>query len=139
MEFLPGTEGSLEPLESLEEEEDEEVVEEEEEEEGEEAMEDDTSPWRSRNGKLLWSLPFFPPPILTLGPTHYALARISSTETAFDLFFPEDILQLIQHFTNLQGRRSVNEWIDLIEEELQAYLKLMILAGMFRSQHESTN
>ena len=80
--------GPWSPWRSLEEEEDEEVVEEEEEEEGEEAMEDDTSPWRSRNGKLLWSLPFFPPPILTLGPTHYALARISSTETAFDLFFP---------------------------------------------------
>ena len=78
-------------------------------------------------------------PILAPEMTYYALARISSTETAFDLFFPEDILQLIQHFTNLQGRRSVNEWIDLIEEELQAYLKLMILAGMFRSQHESTN
>ena len=55
VEFLPGTEGSLEPLESLEEEEDEEVVEEEEEEEGEEVMEDDTSPCRSRNWKLLRS------------------------------------------------------------------------------------
>ena len=63
-----------------------------EEEEEEEAMEDGTSPWRSRNGKLLWSptheesLPFFPPPILTPGPTYYTLARISSPETAFDLF-----------------------------------------------------
>lgn len=96
----------------MEEDEDEEVVEEEEEEEGEEAMEDDTSPWRSRNGKLLWSpthkesLPFFPPPILTAGPTYYALARISSTETAFDLFFPEDILQLILHFTTCREEVS---------------------------------
>ena len=106
--------GPWSPWRSLEEEEDEEVVEEEEEEEGEEAMEDDTSPWRSRNGKLLRSpthkesLPFFTPPILIIGSTYYALARINSPETAFDLFFPEDILQLILHFTNLQGRRSVN-------------------------------
>ena len=36
-------------------------------------------------------------------------------------FFPEDILQLILHFTNL----------------LWAYLGLLILTGMFRSQHKS--
>ncbi|XP_070710531.1 piggyBac transposable element-derived protein 4-like [Pempheris klunzingeri] len=130
VEFLPGTEGSSSS--------------EEEEEEDEEAKEDDTSPWRSKNGEILWSptheevLPFFPPPILTPGPTHMAIARISSPETAFDLFFTEDILQLILHFTNLQGRRTSKHWKDVSKEELRAYLGLLILAGMFKSQHEST-
>lgn len=117
---------------------------EEEEEEEENAIETDPSPWKSKNGEILWfpthrdTLPFFPPPILTPGPSYFTLARISSPETVFDLFFPDDILQLILHFTNLQGRRSVNGWRDVSEEELRAYLGLLILAGLFRSQHEST-
>ncbi len=89
---------------------------EEEEEEEAVAVEYDTSEWRSRNGEILWSpshevtLPFFPPAILTPGPTHYALARIRSPECAFDLFSLDEFLQLILHFTNLQGRRSMNDW-----------------------------
>lgn len=83
-------------------------------------------------------LPFFPPPILTPGPTHYAIRRISSRVSTFHLFFAEDILQLILHFTNLQGNRSVKDWKDIDEEELQAYMGLVMLAGLYRSQHETT-
>ncbi|XP_068164099.1 piggyBac transposable element-derived protein 4-like isoform X2 [Antennarius striatus] len=118
-----------------------------EEEEGEEvegAVEYYSSQWRSRNGEILWSpsheeaKPFVPPPILTPGPTAYAAARIRSPEDAFDLFFPDEILQIILRSTNLQGRRSVNDWKDLNEEELHAYLGLLILAGVFKARHEST-
>lgn len=123
-EFLPGNE---EPCSSSEEE-----------------KEDRKSQWRSKNGEILWcptheeTLPYFPSSILTPGPTPYAIARISSPVSAFDLLFAEDLMQLIQHFTNLQGKRSIKDWKDVEEEELRAYMGLLILAGLYRSQHEST-
>jgi len=83
-------------------------------------------------------VPFYPRPVLTPGPTHLANAKIISPETAFNLFFHEEILQLILHFTNLQGKRFVHEWRDVEKHELQGYLGLLIPAGMFKSQHEST-
>lgn len=58
--------------------------------------------------------------------------------STFNLFFAEDIMQLILHFTNLQGNRSVKDWKDIDEEELQVYMGLLILAGLYRSQHETT-
>ncbi|XP_031583572.2 piggyBac transposable element-derived protein 4-like [Oreochromis aureus] len=115
----------------------------EEEKEEETKMELD-SQWRSKNGEILWcptheeTLRFFPASILTPGPTHYATARISSPVSAFDLLFAEDLMQLIRHFTNLQGKRSVKQWKDVGEEELRAYMGLLILAGLYRSQHEAT-
>ena len=81
---------------------------------------------------------FYPCPVLTPGPTHFANARIISPETAFDLFFHKEILQLILHFTNLQGQRFVHEWRDVEKQELPGYLGLLIPAAMFKSQHEST-
>lgn len=127
-EYLPGNE---EPCSSSEEEE-------------EEAKMELDSQWRSKNGEILWcptheeTLPFFPSSILTPGPTHYAISRISSPVSAFDLLFAEDLMQLIRHFTNLQGKRSVKDWKDVGEEELRAYMGLLILAGLYRSQHEAT-
>ena len=108
--------------------------EEEEEEEEEEAMEDDTSPWRSKNGKI-HSVPLLS---WLQGRRTTHLPGSADLRLHLTFFSPEDILQLILQFTNLQWRRSVNEWIDLSEEELWAYLGLLILAGMFRSQHVST-
>ncbi|XP_035765650.1 piggyBac transposable element-derived protein 4-like [Neolamprologus brichardi] len=131
-EYLPGTEELCS------------LSEEEEEEEEEETRLEADHQWTSKNGEIMWQptheevLPFFPPPILTPGPTHYAIARISSPVSSFNLFFAEDIMQLILHFTNLQGKRSVKEWKDTDEEELRAYMGLLVLAGMYRSQHEST-
>ena len=112
---------------------------EEEEEEKEVDLEGES--WRSRNGEFLWfsthetTVPFYPCPVLTPGITHFANARIISPETAFNLFFHEESLQLILHFTNLQGKRFVHEWRDVEKHELQGYLGLLILAGMFKSQH----
>ncbi|XP_005914596.1 piggyBac transposable element-derived protein 4 [Haplochromis burtoni] len=127
-EFLPGNE---EPCSSSE-------------EEKEEAKMELDGQWRSKNGEILWcptheeTLPYFPSSILIPGPTHYATARISSPVSAFDLLFAEDLMQLIRHFTNLQGKRSIKDWKDVEEEELRAYMGLLILAGLYRSQHEST-
>ncbi|XP_057681693.1 piggyBac transposable element-derived protein 4-like isoform X1 [Corythoichthys intestinalis] len=104
----------------------------------------DHNEWLSKNQKILWSpnhevaRPYVPPPIPTPGPTLYAVARISSPETAFDLFFNEGIIQRILDMTNLQGRRSVNSWNTLTVEELRTYLGLLILAGIYKAKHEPT-
>ncbi|XP_077385348.1 uncharacterized protein LOC144023587 [Festucalex cinctus] len=106
--------------------------------------EDENTEWLSKNKQIMWSSThevaghYVPSPIPTPGPTLYATARISSPESALDLFFTEAILQRILQMTNLQGRRSVTAWRVLTVEELRAYLGLVILAGVYKSQHEST-
>ncbi|XP_061734550.1 piggyBac transposable element-derived protein 4-like isoform X2 [Nerophis ophidion] len=118
--------------------------EEEEEKEEKNGNIDSQDVWRSRNREILWSpshevaLPFLPPPIWNSGPTNYAVSRIRSPETAFGLFFPEDIMQHLLQMTNLQGQRSVTAWQDINMVELRAYLGLLILSGIFKSRHEST-
>ncbi|KAK1877186.1 PiggyBac transposable element-derived protein 4 [Dissostichus eleginoides] len=72
------------------------------------------------------------------GPTHYAVARICDPASSFALLLMEDILQHIVSMTNLHGRRSIAEWRDMDTEELQAYVGLLILAGVYRSKNEST-
>nr|XP_061828933.1 piggyBac transposable element-derived protein 4-like isoform X1 [Nerophis lumbriciformis] len=118
--------------------------EEEEKEEKNGNIVDSQDVWRSRNREILWSpshevtLPFLPPPIWNSGPTNYAVSRIRSPETAFGLFFPDDIMQHLLQMTNLQGQRSVTAWQDINMVELRAYLGLLILSGIFKSRHEST-
>ncbi|XP_034089798.1 piggyBac transposable element-derived protein 3-like isoform X2 [Gymnodraco acuticeps] len=75
---------------------------------------------------------------LILGPTHYAVARISDPASSFALLLTDDILQHIVSMTNLHGRRSIAEWRDMDTEELQAYVGLLILVGVYRSKNEST-
>nr|XP_033472352.1 piggyBac transposable element-derived protein 4-like [Epinephelus lanceolatus]XP_033472354.1 piggyBac transposable element-derived protein 4-like [Epinephelus lanceolatus] len=100
--------------------------------------------WKSRNGQVIWgptpdeTLRYFPPPILTSGPTRYASDRISSPKTSFELFITEEIIQLILKNTNLQGRRTAAEWKDVDVEELWAFIGLLILAGVYRSRDEAT-
>lgn len=72
------------------------------------------------------------------GPTHYAAARISDPRSSFALLLTDEILQHIVAMTNLHGRRSITDWRDLDTEELQAYVGLLILAGVYRSKNEST-
>nr|XP_061840556.1 piggyBac transposable element-derived protein 4-like [Nerophis lumbriciformis] len=100
--------------------------------------------WRSRNKGILWSSShevaqdYVHPPVLMSGPTYYALARTCSPESAFFLYFTEDMVHLILSCTNLQGRRAIPGWKDVSEVDLRAYLGLLILSGVFRSHHEST-
>ncbi|XP_019735991.1 M-phase phosphoprotein 8 isoform X1 [Hippocampus comes] len=102
---------------------------------------EEVSEWLSKN-KMLWAAThetathFTPFPILTPGPTLYAIARITTPESAFNLFFNEDILAHIVKMTNLHRSSSLN-WKTLTVAELRAYLGLLILAGLFKSQHLS--
>nr|XP_061796549.1 piggyBac transposable element-derived protein 4-like [Nerophis lumbriciformis] len=124
---------------------DDESQNEEQEEEEEHAQgDDDERLWRSINKKIIWSpthemsRDFVPPTLPSPGPTKYAISRISSPITAFDLFFPDNIMDHILKMTNLQGCRAITGWTKLTAQELRAYLGLLILAGMYRSRNEST-
>eukprot|EP00064_Thunnus_orientalis_P011091 superscaffoldBa00001567_g11121 len=111
-----------------------------------ECMEEKEDPgWKSRNGQIVWSpshaetLRYFPATALTPGPTRYAIARISNVKSCFDLLITEEITQLLVDMTNLQGRRTVKDWKDVDATDLQAYMGLLILAGVHRSRNESTH
>lgn len=101
--------------------------------------------WMSHNGKIMWlptaeeTLRYNPVPTgITPGPTLYAIARISSLRSAFDLFLTEEIIQLLCTHTNLHGRRRCEDWRDVDEVEMRAYIGILILAGVYRSRHEAT-
>lgn len=101
--------------------------------------------WSSKNKTVMWHPTnevtghYVPSRIPTPGPTLYALARISSPETAFALFVDEEIVAKMVKMTNLQGLRTVENWSPLTPQELRAYIGLLILAGMYRSRHEATS
>lgn len=102
------------------------------------------SEWTAKNGQV-----WFPSHAKTMryiqaptgmmpGPTRYAISRIHNVASSFDLFFTPDMIQLIEQMTNLHGRRSVSGWSDVDAQEIQAYMGLLILAGVYRSKGEST-
>nr|XP_024655512.1 piggyBac transposable element-derived protein 4-like [Maylandia zebra] len=100
--------------------------------------------WTSKNGKI-WSpsstatLRYVPAAIGHIaGPTHYAVARISDPLSNFRLFLTDEIMHHIVEMTNLHGRRTISDWRDLDNDELLAYVGLLILAGVYRSKHEAT-
>lgn len=49
------------------------------------------------------------------------------------------MIQQIKKLTNLHGRRSGSKWSVVDEEEIRAYLRLLILAGVYRSKREMTH
>lgn len=97
--------------------------------------------WTSKNG-LHWSptntetLRYVPAKIPTPGPTRYTTARIVDPRSAFQLLFTEEIVNLIVERTNLQGRRSKTDWIDVDATDIEAYLGVLILAGVYKSGDE---
>ncbi|XP_070778216.1 piggyBac transposable element-derived protein 4-like [Enoplosus armatus] len=101
--------------------------------------------WMSRDGRIMWfptakeTLHYNPVPTgITPGPTLYAVARISSLRSAFDLFITEEIIHLLCTHTNLHGRRRCEDWRDVDEVEMRTYIGILILAGVYRSRHEAT-
>lgn len=57
---------------------------------------------------------------------------------SFNLYITDDILKLITDHTNLHGRRNITEWKDIDATDLQAYIGLVLLTGVYRSHNEST-
>lgn len=105
--------------------------------------------YTSRNGEILWCSS--PPPqtqgraraeeVLrnTPGPTRYACTRVEDIRSAFELFFTKSIQNILLEITNLEGQRVYgNEWNDIVLEEMQAFVGLLILAGVCKSNNEAT-
>ncbi|XP_059401128.1 piggyBac transposable element-derived protein 4-like [Carassius carassius] len=104
--------------------------------------------YQSKNGKILWTpspLPQkqqvrFPAHHIkrTPGPTRLAYVNAEDIRSTFELFFPDDIKQILIEMTNLEGKRVFRDtWKDLDWTDLQAFFGLLILAGVYRSHHEA--
>lgn len=73
------------------------------------------------------------------GPTRYACNRITDIKSAFDVIFTNTVETEIIKMTNIEGRQVFKEkWCDLDSNIFQAYVGLLLLAGVYRSNGEST-
>ena len=73
------------------------------------------------------------------GPTRYAVSYVQDIQSAFELFMTPSIEKTILQMTNLEGRRVYgDEWKDYDVTHLQAYIGLLILAGVYKSKGEAT-
>lgn len=111
---------------------------------GEDTGNTEAAGWISRCGGIQWAptnrhtARYVPAATRTgHGPTRYAIVRTSSLVDAFNLYFTDEIMKLVTDYTNLQGRHSVPGWRDLDQTDLQAYIGLLLLAGVYRSRDES--
>ncbi|XP_053968719.1 piggyBac transposable element-derived protein 4-like [Anastrepha ludens] len=76
---------------------------------------------------------------LIRGLTRYSCSRIAEKEiSSFELFFPPPLIRTILTYTNIEGKLIYGEeWLDIENIELFAFIGLLILAGVFRSNNES--
>ncbi|KRY47563.1 hypothetical protein T03_15793 [Trichinella britovi] len=73
------------------------------------------------------------------GHTRYALNRITDIASSIALFVPTTIENVILEMTNLKGRSCCPEtWKPLDVTDSRAYIGLLILARVNRSQGEAT-
>ncbi|CAD7079676.1 unnamed protein product [Hermetia illucens] len=78
-------------------------------------------------------------PSLQPGITRYAASRISDIQSSFDLFLPPQLETIILRNTNREGRRVLGATFEDIDTPtLRAYIGLLILAGVYRSNNEAT-
>lgn len=74
------------------------------------------------------------------GLTRYSSSRITEVEmSSFELYFPPPLIHIILNYTNIDDKRVFDkEWTDIDSTELFAFIGLLLLAGVFRSNNEST-
>ncbi|XP_071315182.1 piggyBac transposable element-derived protein 4-like [Trachinotus anak] len=76
---------------------------------------------------------------LTPGPTRYVTSHVDDIKSSFHLFLPESIEGIILEMTNLEGKRVFGDtWREIDLVDLQAYIGLLIFAGVYRSNNEAT-
>ena len=106
----------------------------------------DTIP--SKNGKIIWSLS----PLqqqgrlsaanvirMVQGPTRYAVSHVEDIKSSFELFITPSIENIVLGMTNLEGKRVYGDSRkDLDVADLEAYIGLLILAGVYKSKGEAT-
>ncbi|XP_016384135.1 uncharacterized protein LOC107720816 [Sinocyclocheilus rhinocerous] len=121
----------------------------EESEEESEVTADTETAYQSKNGNISWTsktppqrqrgrFPAHRIIRMTPGPTRLACANAEDIRSTFELFFPDNIKQILIEMTNLEGKCVFGDtWKNLDWTELQAFLGLLILAGVYRSHHEA--
>lgn len=74
------------------------------------------------------------------GLTRYSSSRITKEEiSSFQLFFPPPVMHTILKYTNSEGKRVFgNNWTDVDDTEMFAFIGSLLLAGVYRSNNEST-
>ncbi|XP_067253162.1 piggyBac transposable element-derived protein 4-like [Chanodichthys erythropterus] len=120
-----------------------------EESEGEEEVPPEVeAAYQSKNGKIMWTsttpserrgrTPARSIIKMTPGPTRFACSNAEDIKSTFELFFTDEIKEILIEMTNLEGKRVFNKsWKNLDWIDLQAYFGLLILAGVYRSHHEA--
>lgn len=103
--------------------------------------------WMSKDGKIEWTstppqqrgrLPASMVIKNIPGPTRFAISRVHDIHSAFELYL-QPIEKTILDMTNLEGSRVFGEkWKPLDLIDLNAYIGLLILAGVYRSKGEAT-
>ncbi|XP_027020195.2 M-phase phosphoprotein 8 isoform X2 [Tachysurus fulvidraco] len=74
------------------------------------------------------------------GPTKYAITHAVSIKSTFELFISEEIQKIVLVMTNKEGCRVYGDsWRKLDKIDLQGYLGLLILAGVYKSSKEVTS
>ena len=75
----------------------------------------------------------------TPGVTRYATSRINDIKSSFQAAFPDSVQNIIINMTNKEGNRVFREqWKYINNTIFEAYLGLLLLAGVYRSHGEST-
>lgn len=73
------------------------------------------------------------------GPTAYARRNADTKISALELFITKHIARTIVKWSNEEGLRVFgDDWIPIDDDEFHAYLGLLYLAGVYRSNGEST-
>lgn len=73
-----------------------------------------------------------------VGITRFAMLRIRYIKDAFELCFTKVMRKMIVDNTNLEGSRIFGDsWSNIDDVTIQAYIGILILAGVYRSHGES--
>ncbi|KAM9495978.1 uncharacterized protein Hap1MRO34_022041 isoform 2-T2 [Clarias gariepinus] len=77
---------------------------------------------------------------MTPGITRFAVMRVSDIKTCFDLFMPLSLKKIIIAMTSLEGKKVHGDmWNDIDEEYLDAYIGVLLLAGVYKSSNKVTD
>ncbi|XP_036958596.1 piggyBac transposable element-derived protein 4-like [Acanthopagrus latus] len=61
-------------------------------------------------------------------------------EVFFELFLTDSIKNIVVNMTNLEGKRVYKDnWKEVTQTDMNAYMGVLILAGVYRSRNESTS
>lgn len=67
------------------------------------------------------------------GATRYAKSRVSDIKSAFMLFFPTNIQNIIlKHSNDYAAKKYGENYIEITSDMLEAYIGVLILAGVYR-------